>query len=390
MKGHLHQRKDKKGKRIEDRWAIVIDLPREAGQRRRKWISFQGTKRQAQIELHRLIAKRETLPIAGNRLTVGQYLDKWVDEQRIGARALQRYKQLVRRNIIPALGHIALSKLTADQISAHYTKALAKGGRLDGRKGGLSPSTVHYQHFILKKALKDAVRRTLLFRNPMDAVDSPHVEKPTMRTLDLDQAAQLIKDARPSSLFIPIFLALTCGLRRGEICALRWGNVDLDKATLNVVESIEQTLAVVRLKRPKSGRGRVIDLPEMVVTELREHKAAQESKLDKPVTPDSFVYTMWNGEFVKPDSLSTMWGQWSAGRKPRVRFHDLRHAHATYLLMQGVHPKVAQERLGHSTVAITMDIYSHVMPGMGAEAAKKVGDALSAAVAKTQIRPTQP
>ena len=229
------------------------------------------------------------------------------------------------------------------------------------------------------------MRRTLLFRNPMDAVDSPHVEKPVMRTLDLDQAAQLIQDARRSSLFIPIFLALTCGLRRGEICALRWGNVDLDKATLTVAESMEQSLdAGVRLKRPKSGRGRVIDLSEMVVTELRKHKAAQESKLGKPVTPDSFVYTMWNGEFVKPDSFSTMWGQWSAGRKPRVRFHDLRHAHATHMLASGVNPKVAQERLGHSSVAFTMDIYSHVLPGMQADAAKKVGDALTAAIAKAK------
>jgi integrase len=378
MKGLVRERSPGK-------WAVIIDLPREGGKRRRKWISFHGTKRQAQLELHRLIAKRETLPLAGNRVTLGQYLDKWVEEQRIGARALQRYKQIVRRNIIPALGHIALSKLTADQINAHYKKALANGGRLDGRKGGLSPSTVHYQHFILKKALKDAVRRTLLFRNPMDAVDSPHVEKPVMRTLDLDQAAQLIQDARRSSLFIPIFLALTCGLRRGEICALRWGNVDLDKATLTVAESMEQSLdAGVRLKRPKSGRGRVIDLSEMVVTELRKHKAAQESKLGKPVTPDSFVYTMWNGEFVKPDSFSTMWGQWSAGRKPRVRFHDLRHAHATHMLASGVNPKVAQERLGHSSVAFTMDIYSHVLPGMQADAAKKVGDALTAAIAKAK------
>jgi integrase len=375
MKGHLRERSPGK-------WAIIIDLgPREGGRRKQRWFSFRGSKRQAQIELHRLIAKRETLPDTGKQ-TLGQYLDKWVDEQRVGAKALERYKLIVRRNLIPALGHIALAKLTGDQVSAHYTKAL-KNGRLDGKPGGLSPASVLYQHIILKKALRDAVRRTLLIRNPMDAVDSPHVEKPTMRTLDLGQAARLIKDARPSSLFIPILLALTCGLRRGEICALKWANVDLDKATLAVIESMEQTRAGVRLKRPKSGRGRVIDLSELAVGELRKHRAHQESKLEQlgaRLTRDSFVYVMWNGEPVKPDTLSTMWEQWSAGREPRVRFHDLRHAHATHLLTQGVHPKVAQERLGHSSVAITMDIYSHVLPGMGAEAAKKVGDALGAAL----------
>jgi hypothetical protein len=146
MKGHLRERSPGK-------WAIVIDLgPRENGRRRQKWISFRGSKRAAQIELHRMIAKRETLPDAGNRQTLGEYLNKWVEEQRIGAKALERYKQIVRTNLIPTLGHIALSKLTADQINAHYTKALANG-RLDGRKGGLSPATVQYQHFILKKAL---------------------------------------------------------------------------------------------------------------------------------------------------------------------------------------------------------------------------------------------
>ena len=116
MKGHLRERSPGK-------WAIIIDLgPREGGRRRQKWFAFRGSKRQAQIELHRLIAKRETLPDAGNRLTRGEYLNRWVEQQRVGATALQRYKQLVRTNLIPALGHIAPSKLTADQINAHYTR----------------------------------------------------------------------------------------------------------------------------------------------------------------------------------------------------------------------------------------------------------------------------
>jgi len=150
---------------------------------------------------------------------------------------------------------------------------------------------------------------------------------------------------------------------------------------------MEQTKAGIRLKRPKSGRGRVIDLSAMVVAELRKHRARQEAMLEQlgaKLMRDSFVYVMWNGEPVKPDTFSTMWAQWSEGRKPRVRFHDLRHAHATHMLASGVNPKVAQERLGHSSVAFTMDIYSHVLPGMQADAAKKVGDALTAAIAKAK------
>jgi integrase len=378
MKGHIFERPKGSG-----RWAIVIDLPREPGERRKqKWITVQGTKRQAQIELHKLIAAKDTLPDAG-KVTLGEYLDRWVDEQRVGNRALERYRDVIRKNVIPALGGIALAKLTSDQISAHYTKQLANGRR-DG-SGGLSPASVRYQHVLLGKALRNAVTRGLLVRNPMDAVEPPHIDKAPMRTLDLDQAAKVLEDARPTRLFIPVLLALTCGLRRGEIVALRWRNVDLDEAKVTVVESMEQTQDTVRLKRPKSGRGRVIDLPTLAVAELRKHRKQQESELEmleERVTPESFVYAREDGEPMQPRSLTHAWELWSAGRKPRVRFHDLRHAHATHLLSQGVHPKVAQERLGHSSVAVTMDIYSHVLPGMGADAARKVGDALKARMTK--------
>jgi integrase len=125
----------------------------------------------------------------------------------------------------------------------------------------------------------------------------------------------------------------------------------------------------------------------MAVTELRKHRARQEAELrllGARVTRDSFVYAREDGAPIQPDSLTSIWDRWSEGRKPRVRFHDLRHAHATHMLASGVHPRIAQERLGHSSVAITMDIYSHVLPGMQADAAKKVGDALTAAMVKSR------
>ena len=135
------------------------------------------------------------------------------------------------------------------------------------------------------------------------------------------------------------------------------------------------------MKSPKGGRGRVIDLSELVVSELRKHRAQQESvfeQLGSALTRDSFVYAYQDGKPVTPKALSATRSRWSGNRG--VRFHDLRHAHATHLLASGIHPKVAQERLGHSSIAITMDTYSHVLPGMGADAAKRVGDALQAAM----------
>jgi integrase len=170
---------------------------------------------------------------------------------------------VVHKNLIPGLGHIVLNKLTGDQISQHYTNAL-KNGRVDG-KGGLAPRTVKFQHIILGKALRHAIRKALLVRNPLDGVAPPHAERPRIRPLDLAQSAQMLDKARGTRLFIPLLLALTCGLRRGEILALRWSNVDLDAATLTVSESMEQTKAGIRAKAPKGERGRVIDLSEMTV-----------------------------------------------------------------------------------------------------------------------------
>jgi integrase len=372
-KGHIKERS-------AGHFALIIDLPREGEKRQQKWFSFRGTKREAQVELARLIASRETLPKNG-KLTLGDYLDRWVDEQRVGATALERYKGVIRKNVIPGLGHVPLSKLTADHINRHYSQQLASG-RCDGT-GGLKAGSVQYQHVLLTKALRNAVTRGLLARSPMDSVEAPYAEKRIMQVLDIEQSAKLLEDAQATRLFIPVLLALTCGLRRGEIAALRWRNVDLDNGKISVVESIEQTKDILRIKRPKNGHGRVVDLPALTCAELRKHRTRQIEEflaLGAKVTQDTCVHTTLAGERVRPRTISIEWINWRQGKRPKVRLHDLRHAHATHMLQSGVHPKVASERLGHSTVAITLDICSHVLPGMGAEAAKKVGDALSKAL----------
>lgn len=191
---------------------------------------------------------------------------------------------------------------------------------------------------------------------------------------------------RGTRLMIPVMLGVLCGLRRGEIAALRWRDVDLQTGKLTIVESAEQTAAGVRYKPPKSGRGRTVALSATMSEELRAHRLEQGEELLRLGIRQgdaTFVFAREAGEPMQPRSLTHAW-QMAIGKikLPRIRFHDLRHAHATHLLSSGVHPKVASERLGHSRVAITLDLYSHVLPGMQEDAALRVDDALRLAIQK--------
>src|SRR3954453_15571389 len=177
--------------------------------------------------------------------------------------------------------------------------------------------------------------------------------------------------------FIPTILAVLCGLRRGEILALRWRHLDLDQGQLAVGESLEQTSAGLRFKETKSGRARTVALSATVVAELRAHRARQAQELLRlgiRLVPDTLIAARPDGEPMQPRSPTHEW-QKLAGRRGlrRIRFHDLRHAHATHLLASGVHPKIASERLGHSSVVgVTLDLYSHVTQGMRDDAAALV------------------
>jgi len=224
----------------------------------------------------------------------------------------------------------------------------------------------------------------LLTRNPADAVDPPKTDRGVMHTYDLDQTAALIEQMRPTRMFVPTLLAVLCGMRRGEIAALRWKNIDLSTCQLAILESAEQVGSKVRYKAPKNGKGRTIAMSGRLVEELRAHRLRQaEGLLLVGVRPsdDAFVVAQADGSPLQPDTLTQDWVRKLADTSlPRIRFHDLRHAHATHLLASGIHPKVASERLGHSKIGITLDLYSHVLPGMQEDAAERVDAALQAAI----------
>jgi integrase len=384
MKGHIRERSP-------GHWAIVVEMrDPETGRRKRKWHSFSGTKRQAQIECARLVSELKVGSyIEPTKITFAQFLDRWLDDvrTRVTPRTHERYAQICHKNVAPLLGAIPLARLKPEQISLAYTKALTSGRR--NGSGGLSPRTVRQMHAIVKSALAQAVKWELLVRNPAAAVKGPKVGRATIQTYDLAQTAKLIEMARDKRVFIPTLLAVLGGLRRGEIAALRWRHVDLSCAQLSVVQSAEQTRSGVRYKEPKSGRGRTIALSGTLVSELRAHRARQAREFlqfGKRVSDDDFVVTQPDGSPLRPHSLGQEWVRFLARNTalPRIRFHDLRHAHATHLLSSGVHPKVASERLGHSKVGITLVLFSHVLPNMQADAAAIVDDALRAVLNKRQ------
>jgi len=380
MKGHIRQRSP-------GHWAIVLDLRDfQSGVRKRKWHSFKGTKREAQSECSRLVTELN----GGNyvepsKVTVSDFLRQWLDHQKqqIAPRTLERYSEIVEKNIVPALGRLPLTKLQPRDIATAYAKALATGRR-DGR-GGLSPGTVRYMHAVLRAALRQAVKWSTLTRNPVDSVTPPRLERRSMGVLDAGQTALLLSRCISSRMFIPVLLGALCGLRRGEIMALKWRAIDLSTARMSVSESMEQTSAGTRLKETKSGRGRNVALPSLVVEELRKHQLRQAEELLQlgiRAGGDTFVVTREDGMPILPSSLTTRFAELlrAIPELPRIRFHDLRHSHATHLLMAGVHPKIAQERLGHSSIGVTLDLYSHVLPGMQEGAAAMVDAGIRAAL----------
>jgi integrase len=381
MKGHIKERGP-------GHWYAVIDSRDPAtGKRKRKWHSLPNCtgRRQAQIECARLIAAMEGgTYLEPSKLTVAQFLERWLEHMKsqVTPKSHARYSGLANLNIVPLIGSVALMRLKPQMISAAYATALSKGRR-DGT-GGLSAATVIQMHRVLKQALGQAVKWELLTRNPADAVDPPRAERGKMQTYNLDQTAEMLEILRPTRRYVPVLLAVLCGMRRGEIVALRWRNVDLVAGSLAVVESAEQVGAKVRYKLPKSGEGRTVALSAMVVEELRAHRIRQSEELLRigvRLSDDTFVVAQADGTALRPDSITKHWFQNLEGTSlPRLRFHDLRHAHATHMLASGVHPKVASERLGHSKIGITLDLYSHVIPGMQEDAAARVDAALQAAI----------
>ncbi len=374
MKGSIYKRSPRS-------WTIVYDLPADtvSGKRRQKCQTVKGTKRDAERVLREILLSLEQGSyVKPNKINIGEWLRQWLKDyasMNTTDRTQESYTSIIERHLIPALGRVPLADLQPQHIQSYYAEKLDKG-RADG-KGGLSARSVVYHHRILSKALDYAVKMGVVVRNIADVVQPPRVQRVTMSTLSSEEVTRFLDVARETDYYVYFSTLLYTGLRRGELLALRWRNLDLDNGTLTVVETAYKLgNGEYVIKEPKTAQSRrTVTLPPSLVELFKVYRADQELlriQLGVSLNVDDFVFIRPNGSPVNPNAVTLAFKRIinKAGLRS-IRIHDLRHTHATLMLKAGIHPKVVSERLGHANIGITLDIYSHVLPGMQEVAAEK-------------------
>ena len=385
MRGHIRPR----GK---NNYSIVMDLePGPNGERRQKWISVakylglpKATKKQAEIVLAEVLQKLRTQDfIQPEKVSLGEYLRYWLENyarQSVRQTTMDNYTSLIDKHIIPELGHIQIAKLSPMHLQEFYNKKL-RYGRADGKPGGLAPKTVRELHSIVHKALDQALKWQAVTKNVARAVSPPRKEKKEIKYWTKDEVKEFLNSIESERLFTLYHLALNTGMRRGELLGLRWVDMRLNDGYVAVRQNLVKTNSGILMQEPKTSNSRRnISISSNTVAALKAHKKQQlqEKLAHGPDYKDNgLVFCRLNGLPLYPDGVSDQFNRLvaKAGVKS-ITFHDLRHTHATLLLVAGIHPKVVSERLGHYSVALTLDLYSHVIPGLDQEAARKLDEQL--------------
>jgi integrase len=350
--------------RSDGRWEARYSVHSGGALKRRS--VFGRTKVEASTRLRDALTARDSgLRPAPARETVDRYLVTWLAgvEPTLRPRTADLYVQIVSTHLAPAFARVPLSRLTPQLVQHTYRDLLT---------AGLSAKTVANVHGVLHRALEQAFRWRLVPANIADLVDPPRVPRHEMHALSPEQARHMLAAADGDPLEPLYRLAVTAGLRLGELLALRWPEVDLERHTLSVVATLEQRTGYEPVvAEPKTARSRrQVQLGSATVEALRRHRQAQPGI--------GFVFTRSDGRPLSSSMVDKAWrGLNDRAGVPAVRFHDLRHTAATLLLGRGVHPKIVSEMLGHATVAITLDLYSHVTPTMQREAAVMMDELLS-------------
>ena len=369
-------------KRCGSTWGFVIDIGRNNG--RRQQVRKRGfrTRKDAQTALNEALADlQHGTYVRPRRITLENYLDDWLATLAIAGRrptTIAGYRRLIRVHVNPALGHLELQQITAVDVDRFYAQ-LAKDGSPGGR-GALSKSTIRKAHVLIGKALGDAERKGLVQRNVARVSSPPSASSaraPEMKVWTPEQLRTFLDFVATDSHGSMLRLAALTGLRRAELCGLRWQDVDLDSPRLVVRQAIttvdhEPTVGDVKSTRSR----RVIDLDPATVNVLRAQRIHQlEERLSggRDWVDSALVFTMPDGRGWHPDVITRAFARLvERSGLPRIRLHDLRHSHATHLLAAGTNIRVTSERLGHASVAFTLDVYGHVLPGQQADAAAAV------------------
>ena len=367
MSGHIRRR----GKQS---WGLKFDLGRDpvTGKRETRYHNFKGTKREAQAELTRLTAEAlRGAYVEATTETVGGFLDRWSRDwatANVSPKTLERYNELIRNQIHPHIGNRPIQKLRPVDINELYAKLL---------RDGLAPRTVGHVHRLLHRAVGFAMTWDVVQKNVVSSVRPPRVPEEEIEIIREDDIKIVLQKLRGRPLYPIATLALATGMRRGELLALRWQDVDLDGGMLRVERSLEETKAGLRFKAPKTKQGRrSITIPPSIVAELRAHwKDQQERRLAigaGKAPADALVFAAWDGSARSPNALSKEWKAAMTEAEMTVSLHALRHTHASSLIAAGVDVLTISRRLGHASPSITLDVYGHLFKNVDDRAAQVI------------------
>ena len=380
MRGHIV-------KRGKNSYSIAVSLGRDAttGKYKYQWVTAKGSKKEAEKRLSEVLNQIDNgIFIKPGKTTLAEYLERWLKDYawpNLAPRTAEGYESIIRQHVIPGIGNLPLTQLKPEHLQRYYSEKVASG-RCDG-KGALSQTTVSHHHTCLHRALKMALKWGLLSRNPADAVTPPRPRRSEMQTMNEDEVQTFLEAAKATPYYALFYLALFTGMRRSELLALRWCDMDLPLCQVYVSRTLHHLRnGEIVFRAPKTAKGRrMIALSPSAAIVLREHKEKQVAMrlmLGKHLEDGDLVFSQPDGKPLLPDTVSHAWVKIvkRAGLK-HFRLHDGRHTHASLLLKQNVHPKIVQERLGHATISTTLDLYSHIAPGLQEAAARHFDEAFS-------------
>jgi len=379
MRGHITRR-------AKDSYTIVLNLGTdpETGKRRQQWVTVRGTKKEAERRLSELLNQLDTGTfVKPRRIAVGEYLQQWLAdyaELHCSPKTIESYRQVINSHLMPEIGSIKLVELEARHLQTMFAKK---------KESGLSARTVRYLYSLMSQVLRYAVRQGVLNRNVAQNTEPPKMEHRELNTIRPEQITIFLEAARETPHYALFYLLLHTGLRRGEALALKWKNVDMGMASLGVQAYLSVTLSLskvagkIYIREPKTSSGRRrVALPPSLTLVLQQHRLKQQEVfrlLGKTLTDEDYVFCHHDGTPLDPSTVSHSFAH--ALRKaglPPMPLHGLRHSHATLLLQAGTHPRVVMERLGHSSIRVTLDTYSHVVGGLQESAAQRFDDFVGA------------
>jgi integrase len=382
MTGHIRRR----GKRS-------FELKFDAGadpvttKRRIRYASFKGTRRDAEIELARLVSENAAgAGIDPSKVTAAQFIDRWDRDWasvNVGPKSLERYREVLRLYVTPHVGPVRLQKLRPVHLNELYAKLLRGGGK-NGRP--LSAATVGYTHRVLHRLLGHAATWGIVSQNIAALVKPPPLPESEITILTEEQIGALLRHLDGRTLRPIVSFLVGTGARRGEALALRWHDLDLEKRIVRIERSLEQSKFGLRFKSPKTKHGRRnVAISPWLIAELRAHRVQQQKHrlaLGLGRAPDdSLVFARWDGYARAPHSLSQKFAQATAVLKIRCTLHGLRHTHVSQLIAAGLDVLTISRRIGHASPAITLDVYGHMFANTDARAA----DIMEAAFARMRF-----